>query len=207
MTDNQNQFEQARESANEAILQAEKYRAEIEQPQGRNLFQNLPQGRVLSDDDFFHITCHVDSATKKKIENSEFIELEKLLPKDRTHQRSSAENRMDLVNKDGSTYFVPHDRDQRILNVRRWEQAFWVYAAIYSAANPHRSAEIWQYVFIINSAASSYAWENVAYYDYTFRQLMPCNPERSWAKTYLQMWNLAMHDPIVKNNSNNNTFS
>ena len=95
MTDNQNQFEQARESANEAILQAERYRAEIEQPQGRNLFQNPPQGRVLSDDNFFHITCHVDSATKKKIENGEFIELEKLLPKDRTHQRSSAENCMD----------------------------------------------------------------------------------------------------------------
>ena len=41
------------------------------------------------------------------------------------------------------------------------KQVFRVDAAIYNHANPYRSAEIGQYVFVINSAASTYTWENV----------------------------------------------
>ena len=73
-----------------------------------------------------------------------------------------------------------------------------MYAAIYSKANPTRSAEIWQYLHIINTAASSYAWENVAYYDFTFRQMMSHNPNGSLAKLYNQLWNLAMCNPLQK---------
>ena len=29
--------------------------------------------------------------------------------------------------------------------------------------------------------------------------MMSLNPKRSWAKTYNQMWNFAMHEPIQKN--------
>ena len=43
-----------------------------------------------------------------------------------------------------------------------------------------RSAEIWQYVFTINHAASTYSWANVAEYDFAFRQMMGKNPLRSW---------------------------
>ena len=78
---------------------------------------------------------------------------------------------------------------------------FRIYAAIYSQVNPHRSSEIWQYVFVINSAASMYLWENVANYDFTFRQLVACNPSRSWANIYLQMWNLTMRDTIPRANN------
>ena len=53
------------------------------------------------------------------------------------------------------------DRKNKITSVRWWEQVFRVDAAIYNHANPHRSAEICQYVFVINSAASTYTWENV----------------------------------------------
>ena len=35
-----------------------------------------------TDDDFFHVTCHVDPQLKERIEAGQFIELEKLLPKD-----------------------------------------------------------------------------------------------------------------------------
>ena len=98
---------------------------------------------------------------------------------------------------------MPAERENRITNVRRWEQAFRIYAAIYSQANPHRAAEIWQYVYVINSAASTYVWENVANYDYTFRQLMACNPLRSWANIYLQMWNLTMKEFIPKGTQSN----
>ena len=106
---------------------------------------------------------------------------------------------MELVNKGGETFIMPVEKDNKIANVRRWEQAFRIYAAIYSQANPHRSSEIWQYVYVINSAASTYVLDNVANYDYTFRQLMACNPSRSWANIYLQMWNLTMRETITKN--------
>ena len=66
-------------------------------------------------------------------------------------------------------YLTPvSDREGKISGLRKWEQAFRVYAAIYSKANPCRAAEIWQYLHVINTAAASYTWDNVAYYDYTF---------------------------------------
>ena len=86
---------------------------------------------------------------------------------------------------------------------RRWEQAFRVYAAVFSEINPSHSAEIWQYVHIINTAATTYSWENVAFYDVTFRQLMEKKPHRSLAKIYTQMCNIALTDHINRNNSGN----
>ena len=135
-------------------------------------------------DDFFHIMCHVDKAMRTKIEKSDFIELERLLPKVEGRQ---TEGKMELVNRNGSIFFVQLDsRSGKISGIRRWEQAFSIYVAIYSAANPDHSSEIWQYVHVINTAASSYQWENVSSYDFTFRQLMAFNPGRSWAKIYTQ---------------------
>ena len=52
-----------------------------------------------------------------------------------------------------------------------------------------------QYVHVIHTAAASYNWESVTYYDFMFRHLMAAKPWRSWAKTYNQGWNLALkHD-------------
>ena len=183
----------------------------MEKPTGEQIFpDDLFRGlteylkRMVStdDDEFFHITCHVDPNLKQRIKKGEYVDLEKLLPKDRMSMRGSDQQTLTLVNRDGNTFFVPSEHSNRITNVRRWEQAFRVYAAVYSNANPSRSAEIWQYVYVINTAASSFLWENVAYYDFTFRQLMNKYPNRSWAKTYNQLWNLSMKDPIPKNVQN-----
>ena len=73
-------------------------------------------------------------------------------------------------------------------------------------ANPHRSKEIWQYITVINTAASSYLWNNVYNYDITFRHLMAFNPQRSWPVTYNQMWNLSMRDPIPNKNARNKQY-
>ena len=136
--------------------------------------------------------------------------MEKLLPKDRLG-KSNEDNRLEWVQKDGGTFLVPAQRDSKIGSFRKWEQAFRAYATIYCAANPHRSKEIWQYITVINTAASSFIWENVYNYDITFRHLMAFNPQRLWSVTYNQMWNLSMRDPLPKmqtakhfqNNSNN----
>ena len=71
----------------------------------------------------------------------------------------SDEQCMHFVHKDGTSYWVAADRENKIGGIRHWDQAFRIYAAIFCKANPTRSAEIWQYIHVINTAAASYAWE------------------------------------------------
>ena len=171
--------------------------------QMKNVFQ-VSDG--FSDDTFFHLTCHLDNALVTKIEKGEFVELEKLLPKDR--KRKSEENRLEWVHHEGSTFLAPvSDRTNKINSFRRWEQAFRVYAMVYCGAQPNRAKEIWQYVSVINTASSSFSWENVYEYDNIFRHLMAFNPSRSWAVTYNQMWNLCMRDPLPSRNNFQNRSS
>ena len=138
------------------------------------------------------------------------MELDKLLPHGRAGTASTPmnEERFEWVHRDGGTYLVPvSNKNSKITGVRKWEQAFRIYATIYCGTNPHRSKEIWQYVSVINSAASSYIWENVASYDYTFGHLMAFNPKRSWAIMYNQMWNLCMRGPLPKGFGNKSRTS
>ena len=194
----------ARRSAERVVFDGENFKANICPPPGKNFeFQELVDKvkaavESVEDDNFFHITCHLDKGLEEKIERGEFVDLEKLLPKNR--KRFNEDNVMETVNHNGSTYFMPAEKDNKISGIRKWEQAFRVYAAVYCNANPKRSSEIWQYVYTINLAASSYSWDNVYYYDYIFRHLMEDKPYRSWGKTYNQLWNLALRDPITTNN-------
>ena len=86
-------------------------------------------GMAVSDDDFFHLTCHIEPSLIHKIEKGEFIELEKLLPKEKFNR--GEENRLKWVQRDGGTFLVPAQRDSKIGSFRRWEQAFRAYATIY----------------------------------------------------------------------------
>ena len=160
-------------------------------------------GTGVSDDDFFHLTCHVDPALQAKIEAGKYIDLDKLLPKDNLFGKivSSNETKLEWVQSEGSTYLVPAKSVSRINCFRCWEQAFHMYATIYCTKNPNRACEIWQYILVINTALMSYNWDNVYNYDMVFRQLMEFNPERSWAVTYNQMWNLSMTNPIFGGNN------
>ena len=161
-----------------------------------------------SDDIFFHVTCHVEPSLKSKIQNREFVELERLLPREMSVGLGFTMNKdhvMELISKGGQTYFALARDKEKINGVCKWDQAFRVYVAIYSEANPSRAAEIWQYIHVIHRAAAVYNWENVSFYDFTFRQLMATKPWRSWSKTYTQAWNLAMNEPISKSMSNNNS--
>ena len=96
----------------------------------------LDIGSGVSDDDFFHLTCHIEPGLIHKIEKGEFVELEKLLPKDKFAKGD--EGRMEWVHRDGGTFLVPAQRDSKINGFRHWEQAFRAYATIYCGANPHR---------------------------------------------------------------------
>ena len=216
------QIEVARERARQAVLDAEQFKATVNAPQGKSAapqpphFKNQTQcitdnaffndGTVREDDEFFHITCHMDANLFAKIERGEYVDLEKLLPRPKGGS-NAAEPRSELIFREGRPVIVPHvDKSRTISSVRRWEQAFRVYAAIYSQANPCRSAEIWQYVFVINTAAASYIWNDVAEYDYAFRQMMASNPMRSWSKIYNQMWNICLNEKVVRQGFNNSNF-
>ena len=192
--------------ADKILIESEKYKAQLAAPKGNDLIvdQNVEILRKFdNDDDFFHITCHVDPNVKQKIQQGDFVDLEKLIPKDRGIGGNpfQEEGAMELVTQDGHTYFTPaRDRDTKISSLKRWDQAFRIYAAVYTEANPSRSAEVWQYVYVIHRAAQSYQWDNVLQYDTTFRRLMAEKPWHSWSKTYTQGWNLAMNDPLPRHN-------
>ena len=93
------QIREARQAAESAILQAERYKARIQQPnRGKEINFNNPLPnpsrakcyddevkamRYLDneDDEFFHTTCHIDESIREKIAKGKFIELEKLIQK------------------------------------------------------------------------------------------------------------------------------
>ena len=60
------------------------------------------------------------------------MDLAKLLPKHK-HRGNNSDNRMDIVNQDSITYFVATaDKEVPVINgIRKWEQAFQIYSAIY----------------------------------------------------------------------------
>ena len=73
----------------------------------------------LEDDKFFHVSCHIEPALKSKIEQGGFVDLNKLLLKNRLQSLNKKQS-MHFVNKNGESYLVPIESDQRITGVRRW---------------------------------------------------------------------------------------
>ena len=117
--DNQVQTEdtlmrQAREEAKNMVVRSQQQKAIVDPAQGMDLIGTehgmgmLSQDRYsdVVDDKFFHITCHVEPGLRAKIESGQFVELEKLLIKDRPSSFAISDNRMGLYQRDGQTYFA-----------------------------------------------------------------------------------------------------
>ena len=152
------------------------------------------------DDEFFHVTSQIEPGLRAKIEHGEFIELERLLPRERIGSKSDDLNRQlyQLITQGTNNYLEPPmPKTGKINSIKKWDQAFRVFAAIYTHANPERASEIWQYIYVIHTAASANSWDNVYYYDVNFRELMASKPWRSWGKTYMQGWNMAFNNSNV----------
>ena len=210
----------------------EKLRSKFIKPEGLApidkeilLLRNFDQ-----DDEFFHITSQIEPTLRGKIERGEYIELERLLPKDRSlGGRNDDLNKQlfNLITQGTNTYLeTPFPKNGKIDSIKKWDQAFRVYAAIYTHANPERASEIWQYIYVIHTAAAANPWDNVYFYDVNFRELMASKPWRSWGKTYTRGWNMAFNNATrlthtqgsahysgggqnfgAKNNSNSSTRS
>ena len=100
---------EAQRRSDNAVIEAEKFRASVAVPPGEcvqnyipvlengqnvtagNLINNSPPidnqvgngsglNTNLTDDDFFHLICHIDVSLKQKIEKGDYVDLDKLLP-------------------------------------------------------------------------------------------------------------------------------
>ena len=172
--------EVAREVTDRIILESEKFKAQLVAPKGMpsKIDSNIELLRKLdNDDDFFHTSCHIEPGLRQTIEQGEFVDLDKLLPSDKGVGTSmTQDNRLGLVYEDGEAFLAPAKKVNKINSIRKWDTAFRVYSTIFSEANPLRASELLQYVQVIHLAAANNPWENVAFYDYTFRQLMATKP-------------------------------
>ena len=202
VAESQRRAQQARAAAEAAVLEAERYKANL-QPQGRQSVN--PTVNLDPDDTFCHINCHIDPGIVEKIEKGLYVDLEKLLRKDKGFLASLGEDEEKLELKkrteDGVMYCVTKSVTEKINSVQRWDKAFRIYASIYTRAQPHRSAEIWQYIDSIHRAARTFPWHNVANYDFLFRHLMQEYPDRKWGKTYTQKYTELLCEGNVKTNN------
>ena len=125
---------------------------------------------AMVDEDYLAIGAHVDETLQKKIISNEYVDFARLLPRDRLAVEE--DHRMEMVNKDGMSYWVPvADRDNlgAISSFSKWEQAFRVFSNIYNSKFPERATELVQYNHIIHTASQMYVWDNVYQYDKEFR--------------------------------------
>ena len=111
------------------------YESDDEQEQHRQ----LPS---VVDEDYLVVGNHVDNSIRQRIENGEYIDFAHLLPHD--HLALEEDNRMEIVNKNGKTYFIPavDNESGHISNFSHWEQAFRVFSNIYTRRFPGRAAEL-----------------------------------------------------------------
>ena len=152
---------------------------------------------VMVDESFMLVAAHIDDNLKGKIENGNYVDFTRLLPRDRIMDEQN--QRLEWVqDRSGGGMFLQPATDKGnsggITSFGKWEQAFRVFSDIYCRAHPDRGAELIQYNHIIGLAAMAYTWENVYTYDCHFRSHMSNNPNRSWAIILQQAWTMYLND-------------
>lgn len=153
------------------------------------------------DDRFFHSSAHIDKSLKEKNEKGEYIDLVKLLLKEKVLHSSC---KLNMVNRDARFYFVPANEKEppTINSLRWWEQAFEVYVTIYTQVHPERSSELLWYSFNIRTATSTFIWDNVYNYESNFRYLMKDYPTCNWGTVYQQGWSLYFKQKLDQDHFN-----
>ena len=214
--DREDEVQSARERADDTIRQAEAGKAQMFATPGKTLafekqvnHDNQSSARwnfelscqrasTAMDDNYLMIGGNsIDQTLQEKIIKGNYVDLARLLPKDR---QNYDDNKLELVFKVRHTFFVPavdHDsQNSAINNLHRWEQTFRVYSNIYLKGNPGRASELIQYNHTINTAASSYTWEYVYAYNREFRSHMAKFPNRNWGLILQQAWTMILKDRI-----------
>ena len=184
--------------AEEMICQAEATKAKMYDVPGKSQEYLI---NAIADEGYSVVAAHLDDATKQRIENDEFVDFAKLIPKDRVIAMADSNLMEMLVNKEGRTFWSPiSDRDKTAINsYQKWEVAFRIFSNVYTAKYPQRAVKLTQYHHIIYTAAQTYVWEQVYAYDVDFRIHIANYPERKWSTILQLAWNVRLRDRI--NNS------
>ena len=169
---------------NQLIREAENAKTKMFQTPGKKSTNARDNSRnlmhaVIADDNYLVLGAHLDEHITEKIVNGDYIDLAKLLPKDRILALHNEGQKLHFMIKNGQSFWVPPNEHININSYQRWEQAFRIYADVYSRAHPHRSSELIQYGHIINTISAQYIWENVYDYDKDFRLHMARHTDRS----------------------------
>ena len=159
----------------------------------------------MVDEGYMVVGSHIDEVTFRKIERGEYVDFGKLIPRDKVLMED--DGRMEMIVKGGKTYWSPVSEAVTISNFFKWEQAFRVFANIYTKSHPHRSSELIEYNHIIHNISTAYVWDNVYTYDKDFRIHMGKNPSWSWAIILQQAWAMRLRDRINRDMHNGNSFS
>ena len=78
-------------------------------------------GARLTDNDFFHLTFHIDANLNTKIENGHYVDLDKFLPREKSfdgNQNFSNETKLEWVQSEDSMYLVSARKTSRIKYLR-----------------------------------------------------------------------------------------
>ena len=152
------------------------------------------ENAVLIDQDYLLVGNHVDESTQEKIVKGEYVDFGKLLPKDKI--LAEEDGRMELIFKNGKSYWTPVSQTVIINNFAKWEQAFRIFCDIYTHHHPDKSPELIQYNHVIHSISLSYTWENVYAYDKEFRIHLSKHPNCNWGVILQQAWSMKLCDRI-----------
>ena len=150
---------------------------------------------VMVDESFSVVAGHVDETTYGKIIKGQYVDFSKLIPKDKLHY--DEEEVLQLVRRNGLTFYQPVKEGTSVTNFNRWEQAFRVFSNIYTQEFPHRSTQLIQYNHIIHDIAQTYIWSNVYVYDMDFHIHMAKNPQKSWGIILQQSWSMRLKERIT----------
>ena len=133
------------------------------------------------DEDYQMVAAHVDGRLRSMIVNHSYIDLAKLLPRNRLGSFDEDAQTLQLVNRGGAAGFVSLSEKAGVINnYAKWEQAFRIFSDIYTNSYPSRATELIQYNHTIHTASQSYIWENVYLYDIEVRKHMETHPSRNW---------------------------
>ena len=134
MRESPQKYISAEEKAEMMIRDAEAAKTQIfPQPKGRT--RGEFQFTAKMDEDYLVVGGHIDDTMQGKIIRGEYINFGKLLSRDKIV--AEEDGRLELVVKNGKTYWTPVSESVVINNFSRWEQAFRIYSNIYTRAYPN----------------------------------------------------------------------
>ena len=81
----------------------------------------VQQYSSMVDENYLVIGAHLDGALQNKIMNNEYVDFPRLIPREKSFREDN--NRMEIINKGGQTYFVPATDHEStgISNFSKWE--------------------------------------------------------------------------------------